>query len=70
MSYRQAMDVLQSGGCVYRRKWDADKFLTVSRNRIVLVLRHRIKGMYIFTAEDLTARDWVREHFVTVSPPP
>ena len=63
MSYNQAMNVLQNGGCVYRRKWDYDKFLTVSRNRIMLVQQHRIKGMYIFTAEDLAARDWVQERF-------
>lgn len=63
MSFQNARKILNDGGCVYRRKWDSDKFLTTSRNRIVLVQKHKVKGMYIFTAEDLSARDWMQEHF-------
>ena len=64
MSYCQALEVLHDGGCVYRQDWKHDEFLTVSRKRIVLVQQRRIKGIYIATDEDLSALDWMQEHFV------
>lgn len=70
MTYQEALNVLKSGGCVYRPHWPAGTYLRIGgiaeHRQIMICIKNRPVGLWVGELADLSAKDWEAEIFVSL----